>query len=94
MRQAKEAGDEARLLLIIHAKGDKVEVRSSFSKVKSEWWFKAAENFLDKLSLEVAHPEFSTNRAVSELEKLIGSVEAPPDWSTEYDHYLLPLEQV
>jgi hypothetical protein len=85
---AEEPGEEDKLLVIIHTRGQENEVLSNFNRLKAEWWFEAAENFLDKLSLEVEHPAFSTNQAITNLTNLIGSVEAPSDWSLEHDHYL------
>jgi hypothetical protein len=83
-----EPDDEAKLILTISAQGESAEVRSQFNKLKSEWWFKSAGNLLDKISLAIEHPEFSTNKSLEGLGNLIGSVEAPEDWAAEHDFYL------
>ena len=41
-----------------------------------------------KVTIETPVEGASQGDAWKFLEKLIGSVEAPPDWSEEHDHYL------
>jgi|GEM_PF-2391666 len=88
LESMEEPSGEEKLVLTISAQGKSAEVRRKFNQLKSEWWFKTAENVLDKISLAVEHPEFSTDKSVEDLESLIGSVEAPKDWAAEHDFYL------
>lgn len=41
-----------------------------------------------KITIESVLPGDVTEDAWDVLEKLAGTVDAPPDWSSEHDHYL------
>lgn len=80
--------EERRLVIVMYVEGDKDELTALFNQLKGKWWFRVKDSIHYKLSIEIEHPEFSTSRAEAAFEKLIGSVEAPEDWSLEHDHYL------
>ncbi len=79
---------DSRLLLTIHAEGDADPVMIAYNDLKVNWWTKteACETGLALILIE--HPEFSSRNAWDVFEGLIGTVEAPQDWSLEHDHYI------
>ncbi len=75
------------LEVTIQTEGQKLEVSSGWNQLK-EWFFEQLDNLTDLISIEIEHPEVNSREAWAVIESLIGTVEAPKDWSLEHDHYI------
>ena len=75
------------LVLSIEATGDMWQALTVFSQFKSSWWFYAHHPYDGVLSILVQHKDMERGDPWQGIASLIGTVEAPPDWSAEHDHY-------
>jgi hypothetical protein len=81
--------NQLRLVISLYPNDTATDTLVKFSQFKDNWWFDKYDELGEKFAIFVEHKAFaSSGDPWDSIEKLVGSVEGPEDWSIEHDHYI------